>query len=429
MINQDFDDLSDVNSYSAKLTYTEPLGKRRYVEFNYQHSQNQTDVDRAVFDVRNGERIYNEQLSNLYRSGYTYNNFGINFLVNRPKYNLTVGATLQNSVLDGELLLADQVITQDLTNILPKLNYRYSFTSTKNLTLDYSTNVIEPTIQQLQPIVDNSNPLNIYVGNENLRPEFRHNIRLRFFSFNPGNFTNFFSTLSFTYATNKIRNTQFIDEDLIRTTTPVNVSDDYRVNLYTNFGTRFNKLQFRFNISPNALYTKGIVFVNDVRNNINSITTGTRIRFDNQKKEKIDVGFGGNFSYTSTQYSISSEQNQAFINHSYFTDLTLTLSESLNFSTNFDYTLYNGITDDFSQDVPIWNASVSIFFLKGKKGQLRLGVNDILDENRGVSRINDVNSIIDETVNALGRYYLATFTYAIRGFNANNSGSRSRGRR
>jgi hypothetical protein len=422
IFDQETDQFNDNNSYSASVSYTEPLGKRRYLEFNYEHSKNQTDLDRAVFDVETGARIFNNALSNLYRVGYTYNNAGMNFVINRPSYNLTVGATVQNSVLDGELLLADQEINQTLTNVLPKLNFRYNFASTKNLTVDYSTNVIEPTVQQLQPFPDISDPLRIYEGNPELRPEFRHNIRTRLFSFNPGTFTNFFGNLTFTYSANKIRNNQIIEDNGVRITRPENVDFEYSTRLFLNYGSRINNLQIRYNIGPNVSYSRGVAFVNGLENDTRDVSAGMRLRFDNQKKEKIDVGIGGNFSYTTAQFSIAENQNQSFINHSYFADLTVTLIENkLNINSELDYSFFNGLSDDFNQQIPIWRAELSLFMLKNSRGQLKVGVYDILNQNRGVSRINQLNFIVDREVNALGRYFLTTFTYSLKGFQSDQS--------
>ena len=422
-LNQDQDQLNEANNYSARFSYTEPLGRRRYLEFNYRYSKNLTDLDREVYDVDTGERIFNQQLSNLYRTGYTYNNAGLNFVINRQNYNLTLGATYQNSTLDGELLLADTKINQTLNNILPKLNYRYNFATGKNLTLDYSTNVIEPTITQLQPFVDNSNPLNIYKGNPNLRPEFRHNIRTRLIAFNPTTFSGVFASVSFTYATNKVRNNQTFDENGVRTTTPVNVDNDYQTNFVLSYSSRINKIGLGYRIRPNLFYSRGIAFVNGIENNTNNLTSGVRISFNNVKRDKIDFNVGGNLSYTTATFSLAEGQDQTFINHTYFADLTVPIiKDKLNIGSELDYSIFNGLSDDFYQEIPIWNAEVSLFMLKGNKGQLKIGVYDILNQNRGVSRINQLNFVTDRTVNALGRYFLTTFTYSLKGFQSDNSG-------
>lgn len=429
-LNQNQDQVNDNNNYRAGFSFTEPLGRRRYLEFNYNYSQNVTDLDRTVFDVVTGEEIFNQQLSNLYRAGYTYNNAGLNFVVNRPAYNLTVGATYQNSNLDGELLLADTEINQTLNNILPKLNYRYNFATGKNFTLDYSTNVIEPTVTQLQPFVDNSDPLNIYEGNPNLRPEFRHNVALRFIAFNPSTFRSLFSQLRIVYATNKVRNNQTFDDNGVRTTTPVNVDNDYSAIFFMSYGSRINKLNLRYRLRPTVRYTRGIAFVNGVENNTENVTLGSGISFDNLNRDKVDLSIGGNFSYTTAQFSLAENQNQDFINHSYFTDLTVTLiQDKLNVGSRFDYSIFTGISDDFSQQIPIWNAEISLFMLKGNKGELKVGVFDILNQNRGVSRINELNFVTDRTVNQLGRYFLTTFTYSLKGFSGGGGPGGRPGRR
>jgi hypothetical protein len=47
------------NTYSGMLSYTEPLGKRKYLEANYSYRQNLNDVDRRTYDVSNGEEMLN----------------------------------------------------------------------------------------------------------------------------------------------------------------------------------------------------------------------------------------------------------------------------------------------------------------------------------------------------------------------------------
>jgi hypothetical protein len=83
------------------------------------------------------------------------------------------------------------------------------------------------------------------------------------------------------------------------------------------------------------------------------------------------------------------------------------------------------LSDDFNQQIPIWRAELSLFMLKNSRGQLKVGVYDILNQNRGVSRINQLNYIVDREVNALGRYFLTTFTYSLKGFQSDQSRGRS----
>lgn len=421
---QEYDQDNEGNNYGIRLSYTEPLARKLFLEATFDHGQNQSDVNREVFDLTGEFPEFDEQLSNLYRSDYDYNRGGLNLLLNGRDYNLTLGGELQQTSLDGDLLLTNTEIRQDYTNFLPNLRFNYSFTSTKNLRFDYETRVREPSIQQLQPIVDNSNPLNIYVGNPDLDVAYSHSARLRFLSFNPITYSNMFAFLTFTYTSNAIKNAQFINEDLATVTTPQNVDSEYRLSLNLNYGSQWQKLGLKFNVGPRLTYLRGINFINAVENDIDQADIGLRLRFDNLNQDKIAIGFGGTVSYSTVQYSIAADQNRDFINHRYFGDVTVNFTESFRINSQLDYDIFTGLNDGFNQQIPIWRASVSKNFLANNKGQLTLGVYDILNQNRGINRENNLNFTLDEQVNALGRYFLLSFTYSIRGFDKKPPGPR-----
>ncbi|HYG02789.1 MAG TPA: TonB-dependent receptor, partial [Chryseosolibacter sp.] len=145
-------------SYAGSISYTEPLGKRRYLEANYSYRANLNDVDRKVFDVNNEESVLNTQLTNVYNSTYEYHKAGLNFRMVKPKFNLVAGTSVQNTKLAGRIITADTKVDCSFENILPSLRFNYDFSNTRHLRLDYETDVQEPSIQQLQPVIDNSDP-------------------------------------------------------------------------------------------------------------------------------------------------------------------------------------------------------------------------------------------------------------------------------
>ncbi|HRG79336.1 MAG TPA: outer membrane beta-barrel protein, partial [Cyclobacteriaceae bacterium] len=184
---------TDNLTYGATVSYTEPLGGRKYLEANYNFRTNQNDVDRKVYDENTGVPIYNTMLSNLYTSDYIYNRPGINFRMNRQKYNFAVGASYQTTNLKGDLISRNATIDRTFQNLLPTARFNYDFSNFKHLNFNYETSMQEPTIQQLQPVVDNTDPLNIYVGNPALKPAYSHRGTANFTTFDPAKFVNFFA--------------------------------------------------------------------------------------------------------------------------------------------------------------------------------------------------------------------------------------------
>jgi hypothetical protein len=403
----------DNSTYSASISYTEPLGKRKYLEGNYSWRINSNDFDREVFDINGGEHTFNNNLSNKYESVYQYHRAGMNFKVNRSKYNLTVGTSLQETSLDGKLILQNSTIEKRFQNILPVARFAMDLTSTKHLNLDYETNVQEPSVQQLQPVVDNSDPLNLYVGNPNLRPAYVQNFRLNYGSFNPGSFMNFFAFVDGTYTTNAITVSQTFNEFGARISKPVNVRDNRSISANSNFGFPVKKINSRFSISGNVTYQKGQTVINDQENSTVQHTIGGRLRYDYTYKEIVDFGLAANVSRQEAKYAMNNMANQTFFNNSLTSDLNVNFLKNFIFESSLEYLLYRNVTNDFKQTIPFVNLSLSRFMLKGKNGELKLSVNNILDKALGVTQTANLNYFEQQRVNSLGRYFMVSFAYSL----------------
>jgi hypothetical protein len=404
---------TDNVSYSGTFSYTEPLGGRKYLEANYSFRQNLNKVDRSVYDINNGEPVFNASLSNQYTSDYRYHRAGLNFKLNRSKYNLTVGSSLQQTALEGELKLLNSTISKSYQNVLPVARFNYDFAMTKHLEASYETSVQEPTIQQLQPVVDNSDPLNLSVGNPDLRPAYKQNWRLNFMSFNPITFINFFSFLETTYTRNAITTAQNYTEQQERISMPVNVDHNLRINGNATFGFHLQKVGSRFNISANATQERGVNVIDETENNIVQNVVGGRLRYDFRYKEIFDFSLGANISRQSTDYEFDEQADQLYFNKTYTAETNLTFLKNYQFNTSLEYLVYESKTTDYKQSIPFWNMSFSRFLLKARSGELKFSVNNILDQRVGVSQTADINYFERQTSNSLGRYFMVSFIYAL----------------
>lgn len=410
--------ISNRMNYGVNSSYTEPLGKRKYLELNYSLQKSQYDSKSDVFDTNNGEKILNKLLTNEFESDYTYNRLGGNFRYNQKKYNFSTGVHYQLSHLEGKMLLLNDKISRNFSNFLPNLHFNYDFQQSEHLRLDYETTFQEPNITQLAPIIDNRDPLNIYVGNPNLKPEYSHRINLGYNMFNQLAFSSLFANLSLVYATNKISNSTNISELLVRTSKPINVKDDYLLNGSISYGFRIKPIKTRFEIGESLFMNRGINFVNDVENRTQTKQATTTFRISYQQ-DKFDASADARIGYNTTNYSVNTAMNQKYFTNNYSADLNWTIVKDLILSSDFDYLVYAGRTDGFNRKIPIWSASVSTFFLKNRRGELKFGVTDILNQNKGITRTAQLNFVQDELIKNLGRFYMVSFTYSLKGFNPN----------
>jgi hypothetical protein len=411
----------DSRNYGLRLVYTEPLSRRSLLEFNYGIQKNDNDLLRKVYDLTPGletDPVFNPELSSDYQSDYTYHRGGTNFRLNHKAYNLTAGLNLQRSGLNGQLPDREINISQSFVNLLPSLQWNYEFSSSKHFNLTYATSVREPSLRELQPVADNSDPLNIYEGNPDLRPEYEHAFQGRYFSFDQFSFTSIFGSVEFALAKNKIAYAQSIDDQFIRSYQPVNTDQEYNMRAYLSFGTPIRKVGMQVNLSSSFNYVRGLNFINDVENTTSRMTVGGDLRLENRKKEKIDASVGVRLSYNQAQYSIDAQLNQDFLNQEYYGELAWNLPLNFVFNTRLNYTIYSGLSEGFDQGVPIWNASLSKYLLKDKRLELKLAVADVFNQNVGISRTTQLTYVEDVRIRSLGRFFMLSAAWSLQGFGA-----------
>ncbi|MBK7475458.1 MAG: TonB-dependent receptor [Haliscomenobacter sp.] len=415
-LNQNFLQNNRRLNYGARLSYVEPAGGYNFLEFTYDFQNNQNDFSQEVYDVYGlVQPELNIELTNQYEVAFSYHQAGLNWRFAKEGLVASLGANYQQSLLDGTLLLSETQIKRDFSAFLPSFRARWEFGTSKFLNLDYRTNINAPSIQQLQPVADNSNPLYITEGNPDLKPEYSHSVNMRVGSFNQFSFTNLFAFVNFTYGKDRIRNAQTIDENFVTTTRPVNVDDDYRIFSNISYGTRIRPIKMSFNMDLGYSWNRGITFINAVSNWTTTSIPSTGIRLENYRKEIVDWSLGARLRYTHSTYDVASEQNRDFVNHTYTANVRVPMfKKKFNIASNLNYSLYNGISDDFSTDIPIWNAYMSLNFLKGDKGQLKVSVYDLLNKNQGVNIVNDLNYYLNERTLSLGRYFTVGFTYSLK---------------
>ena len=427
--NQFFDtgekkNISQVNNQTTNnqtiattTSYIEPLGGRKYLEASYIFRTNQNQVERDVFDVSNGNRTQNMQLSNVYHSNYFYNRPGLSLRINRTRYNLSAGVNWQKTTIAGRLVLKDLDINKSFQNFLPVVRLNYDFSNLKHLRFEYETSMQEPTIQQLQPVIDNTtNQINQSVGNPQLQPGYNHRVGVNFNIFEPAKGIGLFAFVNGTLTNDAISYSQTINQNLSSLTMPVNVKNASVVTGNFNFGFPFKKIFSRFNVGPNVSQRNSRVVLNDTEVASQQNTLGGTARYNFSFKDFFMLDLSANVSNQSTHYNTDAAnkpQNQKYINKTYSAETNVTVAENYQLNASVDYYMYNSKTTGFSQSIPLVNVSVSRFFFKAQSGELRLGVVNALNKSLSVSQSSSVNYLEQNTYNNLGRYFMVSFVYSL----------------
>ena len=416
-INQTQNETNKQLDYSGKITITEPLAKQTFLELSYKRSNFNNEYIKEFYDVNtSNNEIFNPLLSLNYDNSFIYDNFGLGAKINSAKSNITIGTSIQRSDLDGKIVANNFELKKIEWNVLPRLKWNYRFTNTTRLTLNYNSSVQNPSITQLQPTLDNSDPLNLYQGNTDLNNEYTHNARIRLMSFNRFSFTNIFAMINSTYTRNKITNSQFLDSNFVQTITPINVKYDYMLTGYLYYGTPIRPIKSKIGIRGSSTYNKSILFVNTLENKVNRYNNSIDFSIENRKKDIFDAKIGTKLSLNTTKYSVNKTLDQNYLSNLYYAELLINLSKTWTISTEADYTTYS--SDQFinNPNIPIMKAYISKRFLKGNSGLLKLAVYDIFNQNVGINRNSQSNYIEDQRVTTLSRYVMLSFTYKVRRF-------------
>ena len=407
---------NEVFNYSGKIGYTEPLGKYDFIDFQVEHKNFKNDVVSDYYDLTANERIYNAALSRSFIKDYVYDIYGTNYNYNKKDFSFSAGINYQTSELVGEITSEEIRIAQDFNRFLPTARVGYEFGNGKSLDLNYRTNLQEPSLQQLQPTLNNADPLRIYQGNPDLSAEYTHEANLNFVWFDQFSFTNFFAFVSAVYTNNKIVTASSIDENLVQFSEPINTDYDLLLNGSWNFGMPIKPLKIKYNIRHRVTYNEGFVYLNNIENIANRWDHSVTFKVENRNKDKFDIVTGSKVQYNTTSYSERDLFNQDFTNFDHFLDVSWSITKKWLIKSSIDWLTYS--SEDFSTQPnrTLWRAELSRFFLKGDRGELKLVAFDLLNQNIGVDQTSAANYLQEERVNSLGRYFLLSFTYSLSAF-------------
>ena len=443
--------LAPSSSYSLRgsLTYTEPVAKYAQVSFQYRVSYNSQERDKRSYITGDDFSIAgltpDRSLSNSYESGYLTQSVGPGFRFSKERNTFIANVYYQRSALDGQIVRDDaEKIKHAYNNVTYFMMGQLNINRENSLRLFVSSYTDSPSITDLQSVYDVSDAQNITHGNPNLKPTYSHRVNFHYTNSNVEKGRTFMwmfsmnTTLDYTASHLVQRPGEIIIDgesyspNFYSTTT--NLDGYWQLRTHLSYGLPIGFLKSNFNVMAGVIYTKtpsmlgGTVdsatgmITGGERNDTKNMGYDFRAVLGSNISENVDFTLSWNGTYNEATNSLNSDNSKnRYFNHTAQGNLKVVFPLGFTFTASAAYSQYIGFTNDYSEDYLLCNAWLGKKVFRNKRGEVMIGVNDLLNQNRAFSRTTGSGYTQNSTNSVIGRYYMVQFTYNLRRFGKKGS--------
>ena len=437
VLDQYVDNRSNGYRLSGDISYSEPISKKMQLLLNYNISYNYSDRDKRSYLLP--DYIFSDSLSNTYNSGYLTQQVGPGFRYNSEKTMLVANVFYQHSSLVGDQQypsIPEPRLSARFDNPVYRLimNVKFNPSNTLRVRLRSSTN--NPSVTQLQDVLDVSNPLFVSQGNPNLRPVYSHNLFVNYIRANVQKGRTFMAMLGGTtqsdYIANAIEradrggydvkdeagNTIITLQPGGQYSRPVNLNGYWNVQGVISYGSPVKWLSSNVNFNFRTAYSSTPMIYNTQKSATNTLSYTGGIALGSNISEKLDFMFSYNFGYNIASNAKRAQNNNEYLNQVASGRVKWITWGGITLQADANYSKYTGVTDNFSEEFVILNASIGKKLFKNQRGEINVTVYDILNQNKNFARNVAENYIENVTSNVLSRYVGINLIYNLRSFGA-----------
>ncbi|MFT7233208.1 MAG: hypothetical protein ACI8TA_002431 [Cyclobacteriaceae bacterium] len=419
------------NTLNSNITYTEPIGNTALLSASYDLKTNKRKAikDTYLFEGNNEEGRLIPELSSHFSSGYTTQVSSVSY-ANR-KYGNFINASLsyQNAQLNSEQVFPEtSKINTPFNNLLASVMGRFELNENTNAFLRYRTTTDEPSISQLQTVIDNTNPLFISVGNLALKQSYSHDLMLRFSTNNIdknitfSNFTNIKNTLNYiTNSTIILKSDSALQGNVIvqsgaQISQPVNLNGYWNVRNSSTLGVLISPIKTNLNTTMGLGYSRLPGLTNEIKNLSNTYSADWRIGLSSNISENFDFNIFYNAKGNRVINSIQNGKNTNYVTQTIGGKMNIILAKNYVFRSDIYHLDYNGVNQNSDTKYTLWNMSLARKFLKNNMGEMAFTVFDLLGENQSINQKVTASYLEETQTKVLQRYFMFTFTYKLRKF-------------
>lgn len=426
VIDRYTDRSNDNRNWSISASYTEPVFKRHFLQLRYEFSHRKQMSQSLVYDSINIypdylERGYDNELSTRVENFYDTHSADLSLRGIHPKmmYSAGVGLTPQSSLSNSPIgpKSNKESMQQNVLNWAPSVMFRYMFTKQHVLMFRYRGRSNTPNIEDLQKVIDVTDPMNLRYGNPNLKPSFNNNFSLFYNKFIPESMRSYSMNVFYSSTMNSVANKTRYDVNTgARVSEKVNVNGNWNTSGYFSFNTPFRNKKYTLSTNTNARYSDGVSYTSLNKNEEQVLSTTHNLALSQRvtgsyRTDPFDVSLNGSVNYNLARNNKQDKSNRETFDYYIGGNTNINLPWRFFLSTDLNCRIKSGYTEGLNANELLWNAQISKNILKNSAGTIRLKVYDILQQQSNLSRSISDTQVSDTEYNTLGSYFMVHFVY------------------
>jgi hypothetical protein len=413
-IDQRKENLQSGSSINNNVTYTEPLWKNTFLVLSYRLNVNRNDAERNTFnkDANGKYSSINDTLSNHFIFNTTGNTGGFNIRYQVKKFNFAIGTGLGSVSYRMNDIRKNTDREVNYTNFTPAISFKFTPKQQRRIEFNYNGTTRNPTLNEIQPLIDNIDPLNISVGNPNLKQSFDHNFSFRAFDYRVLKSRNMGINFDLHTLDNAISNSSNVDSLGRRINQSVNVSGNYSFYVRANYGFEvIPSLQISFGLGPSE--NKYVNYINGLRNETKTTASTFSVNSGYWSDKWINFWIYMNANYNKSVSSIRPDVATTYWSYAANSNIQFKFKkQKLYVDLNGDFNFYQKSAAFANQrNAYIVNTGIRKIISKDDKWETKFYVNDIFNQNLGINRNISSNFISETTTQNVKRYYMISLIY------------------
>ena len=425
--------LNNANSfnYEFEIEYTEPIGENSQLRLEYELGNDLGTTNREVSQREMESQLFevDSTLTNKFENSYLQHEVGLGYSYNKDKIRIYSSFDYQVSILDSDRLFPGfQNTNRTFKNFVPRMVFMYDLNENTNIRLYYRGDTDAPSVSQLQDVIDNSNPIQISMGNPDLEQEYEHRLYTRIRNVDPETSKSFFMYMGGSVRSNYLGNATYIasQDTLIQgdvllrqggqLSRPENLDKYWDLRSYFSFGFPLSFMKSNLELSGRVNYSNQPGLINGQTNYNKNLGIGPGVGVSSNLGEDIDFNISTRGNYNIVRSSLQENQNNNYYTQSTRLDLYWNFAWGFFVSTNVNNQWYTGLGEEFDQSVWLMNADLGYRFPPNQKFELKVTVFDLLNQNTSINRnVTDVY-IENERTQVLQQFFMLSLTYNLRSF-------------